>query len=73
MGVKLDSGELIFVFPLSVPANIHSSVMVAKNLCACNCGKLVTQKTERWHEAGQGPSFLMSNILSQNQSLIWQT
>ena len=41
----------------------------AKRLCVCNCGKLVTRQTERRHEAGQGPSFLTSNILAQNPSL----
>ena len=67
---ELNSVELTLVFPMSIPANICSSVMPnAKHLCACNCGKLVTQETERWHEAGQEPSFLMSNILAQNQSL----
>jgi hypothetical protein len=58
---------------MSVPANIHSSVMAAKRLCACNCGKLVTRKTEKRHEAGQGPSFLMSSVLAQNQSFIRKT
>jgi len=47
--------------------------MATKRLCACNCGKSVTRKTEKRHEAGQGPSFLMSSILVQNQSLTWKT
>ena len=47
--------------------------MAAKRLCACNCGKLVTRKTEKRHEAGQGPSFLMSSIIVQNQTLIRKT
>jgi hypothetical protein len=47
--------------------------MAAKRLCACNCGKLVTRKTEKRHEAGQGPSHLMSSIIAQNQSLIRKT
>ena len=50
---ELDSAGLIPKF-MSMPANICSSVMTAKHLCACNCGKLVTWKTERQHEAGQG-------------------
>ena len=47
--------------------------MTAKRLCACNCGKLVTRQTERRHEAGQGPSLLMSSILAQNKSSIRKT
>jgi hypothetical protein len=47
--------------------------MAAKRLCACNCGKLVTRKTERRHEVGQGPSLLMSSILAQNQPSIRKT
>jgi hypothetical protein len=38
--------------------------------CACGCGKLVTRKTEGRHEAGQGRSSLILNILTQNRSLI---
>jgi hypothetical protein len=69
---ELDSGEPIPVSMIA-PANIRSSVMAAKRLCACNCGKLVTRKTEKRHEAGQGPSHLMSSIIAQNQSLIRKT
>jgi hypothetical protein len=58
---------------MSMPANICSLVMTAKHLCACNCGKLVTQQTERHHEAGKGPSLLMSSILAQNKSLVQKT
>jgi hypothetical protein len=56
-----------------MPTNIYSSVMTAKRLCACNCGKLVTRKTEKRHEAGKGPSLLMSSVIAQNQSLIRKT
>ena len=58
---------------MSMPANIHPSVMATKCLCACNCGKLVTGQTERRHEAGQGPSLLMSSILAQNKPSIRKT
>jgi hypothetical protein len=44
--------------------------MTAKRLCACQCGRLVTRKTEKWHKAGQGSSILISSILAQNQSLL---
>jgi hypothetical protein len=56
-----------------MPANIRPSVMTAKRLCACNCGKLVTRQTERRHEDGQGPSLLMSSILAQNKPSIRKT
>jgi hypothetical protein len=47
--------------------------MAAKCLCVCQYGRLVTRKTEKRHEAGQGSSILISSILAQNQSLMWKT
>ena len=38
--------------------------------CACSYSMSVTQKTGVQHKTGQDHSYLMSNVLAQNQSLV---
>jgi hypothetical protein len=41
-----------------------------KQLCACGCGELVTQKVEMQHISALAPALLTSQVLDQNQRLI---